>query len=250
MYQEIEDLPDHVIGLKITGKITAQDYREHLIPLVEEKLKIHKRIDCLCLIEHRFPGVEPAAMWEDLRLGISNMNHWGRIALVTDLDWIENSINFFKIFWPGHLRQFDLDDYDRAKDWVCERHRALIDVNLDVDNGLLILNPSQVHSLTVYDFEYITKIADDYLAQHPTINGILISSRHFPGWQGLTAMMSHLKFVHDHHRKIERIAVVTNSPMGKFADHISDHFIKAKIKSFEYDQYDNAILWLKKEMPS
>ena len=232
MFEEIANLPDHVIGLKITGKITAEDYRSNLIPIVEEKIKNHQRIDCLCLIEHGFPGVEPTAMWEDMRLGLSGMNHWGRIALVTDVDWIENSINLFKIFWPGHLRQFDLEEYEKAKSWVCERHRAAVDAVINVEDGLLILKPSQDRSLSVYDFEYITKIADDYLAEHEVINGILISSRHFPGWQGLGAMMSHLKFVHDHHRKIKRIAVVTNSPLGRFADHIGDHFIKAEIKKF------------------
>lgn len=247
MFEEIADLPDQVIGLKITGKITAEDYRKNLIPLVEEKLKKHKRIDCLCLIEYRLPGVEPAAVWEDMRLGLSNINHWGRIALVTDIDWIESSINFFKIFWPGHLRQFDLDDYDKAKKWVCEQQRAEVDAQINVTGGILTLRPSEEHSLSVYDFEYITKLADDYLAEHSTINGILISSRHFPGWQGLGAMMSHLKFVHDHHRKIERIAVVTNSPLGKFADHIGDHFVKAEIKHFEYDQYEDAQRWLKNE---
>jgi hypothetical protein len=39
---------------------------------------------------------------------------------------------------------------------------------------------------------------------------------------------------------------VTNSSLGKFADHIADHFVKAEIKSFEYDQYDSAMNWLKK----
>lgn len=246
MFEQIEDLPDHVIGLKITGKITASDYRAILIPLVEEKLKSHKRIDCLCVIENRFPGAEPAAMWEDMRLGLSNMNHWGRIALVTDIHWIESSISLFKIFWPGHLRHFELGDYDKAKNWVCEHHRASVEVEIDVDHGLLILRPSQDHALTEYDFELISDIADSYLSEHDSIYGILISSRHFPGWQGFSAMMSHMKFVHDHHRKIERIAVVTNSPMGKFADHIADHFVRAEIKSYEYDQYDIALDWLNK----
>lgn len=245
MFEQLPDLPDHVIGLKITDKITAQDYRAILIPLVEEKLKKHTHLDCLCLLENQFPGVEPAALWEDVRLGLSNFNHWGRIAIVTDIDWIENSVNLFKIFWPGHLRQFDLNDYNRAREWVSERHRASVQVEIDADDSLLIIKPSQDRSLSIYDFDWITKIADDYLAEHPAINGILIRSRHFPGWQSLGAMMSHLKFVHNHHRKIKRIAVVSNSPLGKFADHVGDHFVKAEIKAFEYDQHQDALDWLK-----
>lgn len=33
----------------------------------------------------------------------------------------------------------------------------------------------------------------------------------FPGWGSFGAFVSHLKFVIDHHRHIERIAVVTDN---------------------------------------
>ncbi len=244
MFEQIENLPEHVMGIKVSGKVTADDYRQHLIPIIEEKLTTHKRVDCLCVIEKSFSGTEPAAIWEDFRFGMAKVNRWGRIAAVTDIDWIENSVNIFKIFWPGHLRQFDLDEYDKARDWVCDINRVALEAEIDEQNSVVILKPSQDESLSEYDFDYVTKIVDDYLADHAHVKGILISSRKFPGWQGLGAMMSHLKFIHDHHKKIERIAVVTNSPLGKFADHVTDHFIKAEIKSFDYDQREKAMNWL------
>ena len=197
------------------------------------------------MIENHFPGVESAAVWQDLKLGFSHMNRWGRIATVTDIDWIENSINVFKLFWPGHLRQFDLDEYEKAKAWVSDDDRVALNIELNRDDGILTLIPSETDSLTEYDFESITSIVDAYLQDHPKINGIMIHSRHFPGWQGIASMISHLKFVKDHHRKIERVAIVTNSPLGKFSDHVTDHFIKAQVKSFDYDQQDIALKWLR-----
>ncbi len=247
MFNYLDDLPDHVIGVEVTGKITANDYKDSLIPLIEEKLKAHQRLDFICRIDSSWEGIEPGAMWQDLRIGLSNMSHWGRIAIVTDVEWIENSVNLFKVFWPGHLRHFDADEFEKAKTWACDQNRATIEAQINHDDGILTLEPSQDRSLSEDDFNYVTRQVDDYLQDHEKINGILISTRHFPGWQSLAAMLSHLKFVRDHHRKIERIAVVTNSPLGKFADHVTDHFIKAQVKSFEYDQQDLALSWLKRD---
>jgi hypothetical protein len=39
----------------------------------------------------------------------------------------------------------------------------------------------------------------------------MIHAESFPGWESFGAFVSHLKFVGDHHRQIERIAAVTNS---------------------------------------
>ena len=41
----IEGLPDHVIGIRINDKLRAEDYERQLIPLVNEKLKHHHKLD-------------------------------------------------------------------------------------------------------------------------------------------------------------------------------------------------------------
>jgi hypothetical protein len=46
----MNDLPDHVIGLTASSKVTGEDYEKILIPEVEAKLKNHKKISLLyCL---------------------------------------------------------------------------------------------------------------------------------------------------------------------------------------------------------
>ena len=245
MFTLINGLPDHVIGIEVSERITADDYRIHLIPVIEEKLQRHKKLDVICRITENFDGIEPGAMWEDLRLGIGKFSHWGRIAVVSDLDWLENTVNMFKILWPGHLRHFDSDEYDQACKWVFETYRASILCEIDADNELLILEPDQKRGLSEDDFARVTEVVDDYLKDHPQLNGILIISKHFPGWQGMGAMLSHMSFVRDHHRKIKRIAIVTDSPLGKFADYAVDHFIKADVRSFEHDKKSQALDWLR-----
>ncbi|MGH9693521.1 MAG: STAS/SEC14 domain-containing protein, partial [Bryobacteraceae bacterium] len=70
-------------------------------------------------------------------------------------------------------------------------------------------------------------------------------SRKFPGWQSVGALFAHLKFVNSVHDKIGKIALVTNSPMGTFADHVLDPLMLAKVRKFDYDERDNAMSWLR-----
>lgn len=241
----IEGLPDRVIGIRITDKLRAEDYETQLIPLVNEKLASHPKLDLLCCIDGEWKGMEAGAMWQDLRLGLGRFGHWARMAIVTDIQWMENAIKLFRLFSPGELRHFASADYEAAKAWVRETDRARIDIKMDADAGILALEPAADKALSEDDFEAVGQTIGNYLKDHDRLRGILIHSRKFPGWQGIGALFAHLKFVNAVHDKIDRIALVTNSPMGTFADHVLDPLMLAKIRKFDYDQRDEAIGWLR-----
>jgi hypothetical protein len=76
------------------------------------------------------------------------------------------------------------------------------------------------------------------------LHGILIHSRRFPGWQGIGALFAHLKFVSRVHDKIGKVAMVTDSPIGTFADRVLDPLMLAKLRKFDDDQRDAAMAWL------
>ena len=242
MLTVIEGLPGHVIGIRINDKLRAEDYEKQLIPLVNEKLKHHHKLDLLCCIEGEWKGMEAGAVWQDLRLGLGKIGHWARMAIVTDIKWMENAIKLFRLFSPGELRHFNSADYEVAKAWVCETERARIDIELDA--GILVLEPVADKALSEDDFEAVGKTISNYLKEHDRLRGILIHSRQFPGWQSVGALFAHLKFVNAVHDKIGKIALVTNSPMGTFADHVLDPLMLAKVRKFDYDQRDAAMSWL------
>lgn len=244
MLTMIEGLPDHVIGIRINDKLRAEDYERQLIPLVNEKLGRHHKLDLLCCIDGEWKGMEAGAVWQDLRLGLGRIGHWARMAIVSDIKWLENAINLFGVFSPGELRHFGSDAYAAAKDWMCERDRACIGITLNGDTGILLLEPVADKALSEDDFEAVGNTIGDYLQNHDRLRGILIHSRRFPGWQSVGALFAHLKFVNRLHDKIDKIALVTNSPMGTFADHVLDPLMLAKIRKFDYDERDVAIGWL------
>jgi hypothetical protein len=84
---------------------------------------------------------------------------------------------------------------------------------------------------------------DPLIDQSGRLNGIIIYTRSFPGWDSFAALVSHLRFVRDHHRKVSRVALVTDSPIGKFAEPIGSHLVNAEIRSFPYEDFNQASEW-------
>ena len=71
----------------------------------------------------------------------------------------------------------------------------------------------------------------------------MIRTESFPGWETFGALVSHLKFVANHHRHIERIAV-TDSGSLKIVPRIAGHFVQAQIRHFEFNAEDRTLAWL------
>lgn len=120
MIEVISGLPDHVIGIEAKGKVTSSDYESVIIPLVENKLKSHKKINFLYCLGNEFSGMEAEAMWEDAKVGFRNLSAWNKIAVVSNVDWIRWAVKMFAIVIPGHVKVFENDQLSEARVWVSE----------------------------------------------------------------------------------------------------------------------------------
>ena len=118
----------------------------------------------------------------------------------------------------------------------------MLSVEIDEVNGLAILEPDG--ALSKGDFELAGKIIDPYIEKTGQLRGLIIHTKSFPGWDSFAALSSHLRFVKDHHRKISRVAISTDSVVGNFAEAIASHFINAEIKLFSYQELEQAKDWV------
>jgi hypothetical protein len=109
--------------------------------------------------------------------------------------------------------------------------------------GILHVQPSG--ALTAGDFERLKQFADAYLGKHGTLAALLIESQAFPGWNSFAGFAAHLRFVREHQRHIERIALVTDSSIAHVAELLTEPFAKADIRCFPFAQYDAALHWLR-----
>ena len=118
----------------------------------------------------------------------------------------------------------------------------MLSVKIDEENRVAVLQPEG--PLSESDFRSAARAIDPLIEKSGRLNGIIIYTKSFPGWDSFAALVSHLRFVKDHHRKISRVALVTDSSIGKFAEPVASHFVKAELRSFPYQAYEDAIKWI------
>ncbi len=118
----------------------------------------------------------------------------------------------------------------------------MLKVNLIEKKSIAILEPDE--ALSKNDFQIATKIIDPFIEKSGKLNGIIIYVESFPGWDSFSALVTHLKFINEHHKKVSKVAFVTNSAVGKFAQDIGSHFVSAEVKSFPFDEFEDAIVWI------
>lgn len=118
----------------------------------------------------------------------------------------------------------------------------MINIELDKETGIATLSPDG--PLSKDDFESVSSIIDPYIDQSGKLNGLIIKTKSFPGWQSFGGLIGHLTFVKGHHKKLTCVAIVTDSVFGNFAEKVADHFISAKIKHFSFDELQSAQEWI------
>ena len=243
MIEVMTDLPERVLGLKASGEVTAEDYKTVLVPAIEEQLTRHKKVRLLYVFGDAFKGYTGGAAWEDAKVGMKHLTSFERVAVVTDVDWIENVIRAFGFAVPGEVRVFDDDDLEAARQWISEPpSQGHLSFELNQDQGVLILQPKG--ELEAGDFERVSAEVDPHIEQAGELKGLMIVAEHFPGWDDLSALTSHLRFARDHHDKIRRLAIVTNDRLVSALPRIASRFIGAEARAFPMTERDGALLWV------
>ncbi|MGE5321206.1 MAG: STAS/SEC14 domain-containing protein [Hyphomicrobiaceae bacterium] len=118
MIEPIPNLPEHVVGFTASGQVTASDYETVLVPAIEAALAEHARLRLLYQLGPAFTGFTAGAMWDDLKLGVSHLKAWEKIAVVTDLDWIAGATRLFGFAMPCPVRVFANNAIGEATDWI------------------------------------------------------------------------------------------------------------------------------------
>ncbi len=116
MIKPLDDLPDGVIGFESSGKLEARDYRDVLIPAIEQAAERGK-VRVVVVID-QFGGLSGGALWEDLKLAAGHVRSLHRFALVTDNEWMRHFVTAFGWMVPGELKHFPIADRTQAVQWA------------------------------------------------------------------------------------------------------------------------------------
>lgn len=108
--------------------------------------------------------------------------------------------------------------------------------------GLLVLHPEG--PLEAADFTSLASQVDVYLEGHGKLRGVLIHAQSFPGWKDFGALLAHLRFVKEHHQRIEKVAVVADGAIAIIMPNLANHFVHAQVQHFDPASEDAAWDWL------
>jgi len=119
----------------------------------------------------------------------------------------------------------------------------MINAKLLRDEGILVVSPTD--KLETTDFERLRLLTDPYIEKHGDLNGLLIDAETFYGWEDFASMLSHIRFVRNYHKKIERVAAVTDNGFLAILPKVADHFVAAEVRHYDYQDRDQALNWLR-----
>ena len=118
----------------------------------------------------------------------------------------------------------------------------MIEHSLDATHSILYVRPKS--ALEKADFVQLAKTVDPHIEATGALAGLIIEIAAFPGWDSLGAMAAHFRFVRDHHKRVKKVAVVTDAALGTVAEKLASHFVSATIKHFGAGQTEAARQWI------
>jgi hypothetical protein len=122
----------------------------------------------------------------------------------------------------------------------------MVESHLDTERSILHVRPKS--ALEKNDFAALAGKVDPYIESSGGLRGLIVEAPSgFPGWDSFGALVAHIRFVRDHHKRVRKVAVVTDSAMGNVAEHLASHFVSAKIKHFPAGELEAARQWIASE---
>ncbi len=118
MINLMENLPPHVIGLHISGKVDKDDYKKVLEPAIENQEKAFKNLNCLIYYDTELQNFSLSALLEDLKTDFKYLDKWKKVALVTKKDYLQKVTDVLSGILPGELKGFPPEELEQAKVWV------------------------------------------------------------------------------------------------------------------------------------
>jgi SpoIIAA-like len=116
----LPDMSAGTIGLRVSGRITRDDFGE-IEPTIRRAAE-QGDVRIVEVIGPDYEGIGAGAVVEDLKFGLEffvrHRSALKRIAVVTETDWIVRAVQAFMWLIPGEARVFRLSELEQAKAWA------------------------------------------------------------------------------------------------------------------------------------
>lgn len=119
MIEVLQDMPAGVSGIRVSGRVTADDFHQFK-PTMKQMLDADE-IRFVEVIGPDYEGFGHGGLLADVKQGFSNLTRiraFTRTAVVTDKEWIAHTLHALSWMIPGEVALFGLDELEAAKEWA------------------------------------------------------------------------------------------------------------------------------------
>jgi hypothetical protein len=105
-----------VVEIAVEGTVTKQELEE-AINAIHAWFEQEGKTRIIEIIQH-FTGIELAAIWTDIRLGVPLAQKVDRVAVVADQTWIRQLAELGHLFTRAELKVFAPAELEQARAWI------------------------------------------------------------------------------------------------------------------------------------
>lgn len=105
-----------VVEIAVEGDVANHDLEVSINRLAVD-IELNGKTRLIEIIQH-FTGIEPAAIWTDLKLGLPLAQKVTRVAVVADQAWIRAVSNLGRLFTRAELKIFEPAEIEQARAWI------------------------------------------------------------------------------------------------------------------------------------
>ena len=243
MLKAIDGLDPDVAAFTAEGVVTADDYRDQLVPAVERIIESGRQPRVLYELGPNLERFDLGAMFSDARLGFSHLTDFARIAVVTDRDWIRDAVRAFGVLIPCPVQVFDVDELEDARAWIEERTVDLVEVSVEREGGVAHLRARLSGTIDQDGENRLAHLAREGIGDATELR-VLIEAEDFHGWSDLRALWQHVRFVAGQRARLEKVAIVGDARWQRRAIASARHVLGVDARFFEPDQLSDAEAWI------
>ncbi|GHF33864.1 STAS/SEC14 domain-containing protein [Seohaeicola zhoushanensis] len=230
---------DSVLEVRISAPVTAADYKDILVPALDEAIATSEHVRMLAVFDAKVSDYTFGAMVEDARMGLKHWRGFDRVAVVGAAKGLRHAIRAFSVLMPCPVMTFDAGQEDEARRWLEESLGSIHQT--DLGNGVLHLKligklDSKAYAEEGGDIDAFVRRNEGFR--------LLLDLREFDGWQGLGAIGDHLKLVRDHVGLVEKAAIVGDAGWQRMAQEVGKRILRKEARWFPADSFDAAKAWL------
>ena len=121
MFTRIDNLPEGIVGVVASGRVTADDRSRILEPSIEGAVETGGRVRLLYVAGSDFAGYDRGGLYDDAVFGTRHFTHFDRIAFVVNDGPYQRAVLAMNGLMPARLKVFAPSEIAAAREWLKAR---------------------------------------------------------------------------------------------------------------------------------